>query len=131
MQERKAGSAAWADAGWATARRIRRNRIDGRYADGARRAGYAGPAARCARRGEFFSSRFGHDFAHVRVHADAGAAESARSVHALAYTVGSDVVFGAGQYAPGTRAGKQLLAHELAHVVQQSGRSASAGGEAG
>ncbi len=48
------------------------------------------------RRGEFFSSRFGHDFANVRVHADAAAAESARSVHALAYTVGSDVVFGAG-----------------------------------
>ena len=79
------------------------------------------------RRGEFFSSRFGHDFANVRVHADAAAAESARSVHALAYTVGSDVVFGAGQYAPGTRAGQQLLAHELAHVVQQTGRSASAG----
>ena len=76
---------------------------------------------------EFFSSRFGHDFANVRVHADAGAAESARSVHALAYTVGSDVVFGAGHYAPGTRAGQQLLAHELAHVVQQTGSSASAG----
>ena len=75
---------------------------------------------------EFFSSRFGHDFANVRVHADAGAAESARSVHALAYTVGNDVVFGTGQYAPGTRAGQQLLAHELAHVVQQTGRSASA-----
>jgi len=77
--------------------------------------------------GEFFSSRFGHDFAHVRVHADAAAAESARSVHALAYTVGSDVVFGAGQYAPGTHAGQQLLAHELAHVVQQTGSAASAG----
>jgi len=77
--------------------------------------------------GEFFSSRFGHDFANVRVHADAAAAESARSVHALAYTVGSDVVFGAGQYAPGTRAGQRLLAHELAHVVQQTGSSASAG----
>ena len=75
---------------------------------------------------EFFSSRFGHDFANVRVHADAGAAESARSVHALAYTVGNDVVFGTGQYAPGSRAGQQLLAHELAHVVQQTGRSASA-----
>jgi hypothetical protein len=81
--------------------------------------------------GEFFSSRFGHDFANVRVHADAAAAESARSVHALAYTVGSDVVFGAGQYAPGTRAGQQLLAHELAHVVQQTGSAASAGSEAG
>jgi hypothetical protein len=75
---------------------------------------------------EFFSSRFGHDFANVRVHADAGAAESARSVHALAYTVGNDIVFGTGQYAPGSRAGQQLLAHELAHVVQQTGRSASA-----
>ena len=76
---------------------------------------------------EFFSSRFGHDFANVRVHADAAAAESARSLHALAYTVGGDVVFGAGQYAPGTRAGQQLLAHELAHVVQQTASSASAG----
>ena len=67
----------------------------------------------------FFSARFGHDFANVRVHADAEAAESARSVNALAYTVGPDVVFGAGQYAPGTREGQQLLAHELTHVVQQ------------
>lgn len=71
----------------------------------------------------FFTSRFGHDFANVRVHADAAAAASARSVNALAYTVGQDVVFGAGQYAPRTRAGQQLLAHELAHVVQQSGSS--------
>ena len=70
---------------------------------------------------EFFSARFGHDFANVRVHADAEAAESARALNALAYTVGRDVVFGAGQYAPGTRAGQQLLAHELTHVVQQSG----------
>ena len=69
---------------------------------------------------EFFSARFGHDFANVRVHADTAAAESARALNALAYTVGRDVVFGAGQYAPGTRAGKQLLAHELTHVVQQS-----------
>jgi len=69
---------------------------------------------------EFFSARFGHDFANVRVHADAEAAESARAVNALAYTVGRDVVFGAGQYAPGTQTGQQLLAHELTHVVQQS-----------
>jgi hypothetical protein len=69
----------------------------------------------------FFSTRFGHDFANVRVHADAEAAESARSVNALAFTVGRDVVFGAGQYAPGTRAGRELLAHELTHVVQQGG----------
>jgi len=63
--------------------------------------------------------RFGHDFSRVRVHADARAADSARSVHALAYTAGQDVVFGAGQYAPGSMSGRQLLAHELAHVVQQ------------
>jgi hypothetical protein len=69
----------------------------------------------------FFATRFEHDFAHVRVHADAQAAESAHSVRALAYTVGSHVVFGAGQYAPNTSAGKRLLAHELTHVVQQSG----------
>jgi len=69
---------------------------------------------------EFFSTRFGYDFANVRVHADTEAAQSARALNALAYTVGRDVVFGAGQYAPETRAGKQLLAHELTHVVQQS-----------
>ncbi|HWS90093.1 MAG TPA: DUF4157 domain-containing protein [Pyrinomonadaceae bacterium] len=67
----------------------------------------------------FMESRFGHDFSRVRVHTDARASESARSVGALAYTVGSHVVFGAGQYAPGTPAGRHLLAHELAHVVQQ------------
>ena len=71
-----------------------------------------------------FESRFGHDFGQVRIHADAKAAESARSVNALAYTVGRDVVFGAGQYAPGTSAGQKLLAHELTHVVQQSGGAA-------
>ena len=79
----------------------------------------AGQALDAATR-EFFSARFGHDFANVRVHADAEAAESARALNALAYTVGRDVVFGAGQYAPENRAGKQLLAHELAHVVQQA-----------
>ena len=63
--------------------------------------------------------RLGHDFGRVRVHTDARAAASARAVHANAYTVGSDVVFGSGQYAPGTGAGRRLLAHELAHVIQQ------------
>lgn len=74
----------------------------------------------------FMESRFGHDFSHVRVHTGAKAAQSARKVNALAYTVGRDVVFGQGQYAPETSAGKRLLAHELTHVVQQqivSGRS--------
>lgn len=65
--------------------------------------------------------RFGHDFSQVRIHTDEQAAESARAVNALAYTVGGNVVFGQGQYAPGTREGKRLLAHELTHVVQQSG----------
>ena len=67
----------------------------------------------------FMESRFGHDFSGVRVHTDGRAAESARSVNALAYTVGRNVVFGAGQYTPTTTAGKRLLAHELTHVVQQ------------
>jgi Domain of unknown function (DUF4157)/D-alanyl-D-alanine carboxypeptidase len=67
----------------------------------------------------FMESRFGHDFGAVRVHTDAKAAESAWAVKALAYTVGRDVVFGAGQYAPQTGVGRKLLAHELAHVVQQ------------
>lgn len=63
--------------------------------------------------------RFGQDFSSVRVHAGARAAEAARDAKARAYTVGRDVVFGAGQYAPRSMAGKRLLAHELAHVVQQ------------
>ncbi len=69
----------------------------------------------------FFEPRFGYDFSHVRVHGDVRAAESARAVNALAYTVGQDVVFGPGWYAPGTNEGSHLLAHELTHVVQQSG----------
>ncbi len=76
----------------------------------------------------FMEPRFGHDFSSVRVHADTKAAESAQAVNALAYTMGRDVVFGAGQYAPAIASGRQLLAHELAHVVQQAGaRQADAG----
>src|SRR5262249_9034178 len=67
---------------------------------------------------EFFEPRFGHDFGQVRVHTDGKAAESARAVAALAYTTGRDIVFGSGQYAPHRAAGKRLLTHELAHVVQ-------------
>jgi hypothetical protein len=69
----------------------------------------------------FMEARFGHDFGRVRVHTDARAAMSAQAVQALAYTVGRDVVFGAGQYAPTTSIGRRLLAHELTHVVQQHG----------
>ncbi len=68
----------------------------------------------------FFESRFGYDFSQVRVHTDAQASESAHSVNAGAYTVGRDVVFASGRFAPHTEAGKFLLAHELTHVVQQS-----------
>ena len=77
----------------------------------------------------FFEPRFGHDFGQVRVHADARAAESARMVNALAYTVGSNVVFGAGSYVPQSSAGQRLMAHELAHVIQQ-GSAATPPGQA-
>jgi hypothetical protein len=66
-----------------------------------------------------FERRFGHDFSRVRVHTDAVAAASAQAVNASAYTVGSHLVFGRQQYAPYTQQGQKLLAHELAHVVQQ------------
>ena len=68
----------------------------------------------------FMEPRFGHDFGQVRVHTDARAAASAQAVGAVAYTTGQDVVFGAGRYAPGTTEGRRIVAHELAHVVQQS-----------
>ncbi len=68
---------------------------------------------------DFFEPRFGHDFGAVRVHTDWHAARSARDVQARAYTVGMDLVFGDGGYAPGTASGRRLLAHELAHVFQQ------------
>lgn len=68
----------------------------------------------------FMERQFGHDFSRVRVHADAGATQSARTMNALAYTVGWNIVFGAGRYAPRTRETQSLLAHELTHVVQQT-----------
>ena len=69
----------------------------------------------------FFESRFGHDFGAVRIHDDTQAARSASAINADAYTVGNHVAFGQGGYAPGSRDGLRLLAHELTHVVQQSG----------
>jgi len=71
----------------------------------------------------FMEERVGHDFSHVRVHTASQAADSARSLDARAYTVGSDIVFANGQYAPGTNQGRRLIAHELMHVSQQSGGS--------
>jgi hypothetical protein len=64
--------------------------------------------------------RFGHDFSRVRMHTGQEAAQSAQAVNAHAYTVGHHIVFGNGKYAPNAAAGRRLVAHELAHVVQQS-----------
>ena len=64
--------------------------------------------------------RFGHDFSHVRLHTGAAAEQSAQDVNAQAYTVGHNIVFGAGRFAPETRQGRRLIAHELTHVVQQT-----------
>lgn len=69
----------------------------------------------------FMEPRFGHDFSQVRVHATPGAATSAAAVQARAYTVGQHIVLGAGSPSRGSLSGRLLLAHELAHVVQQSG----------
>jgi hypothetical protein len=66
-----------------------------------------------------FAAATGRDVPGVRVHDDAEAAESARALGARAYTIGSEVVFGAGAFAPQTSGGQRLLAHELTHVIQQ------------
>jgi hypothetical protein len=71
-----------------------------------------------ATRGDM-EQRFGHDFSQVRVHDDGAAQRSARDVNARAYTVGNAIVFGAGEYAPRSAAGRHLLAHELTHTIQQ------------
>jgi outer membrane protein OmpA-like peptidoglycan-associated protein len=73
------------------------------------------PAARAA-----LEPRFGHDFGNVRVHADAAAAASAAALNARAFTIGDDIAFAADAYAPHSAAGQALIAHELAHVMQQS-----------
>lgn len=69
----------------------------------------------------FFEPRFNMDLGHVRIHTDQKAADSAHAIKAHAFTIGRNVVFGAGQYEPGTGKGKKLIAHELVHVVQQTG----------
>lgn len=91
-----------------------------------RLAGRALPAELAAR----FGAAFGHDFRRVRVHTGADAADAATAIDALAFTVGRDVYFGPGAWAPGTPAGDELLAHELTHVVQfDEGRAPTARGE--
>ncbi|SFS14365.1 Thioredoxin [Dyella sp. OK004] len=76
----------------------------------------------------FMESRFDRDFSHVRVHTGEQAGRSAQAVHAQAYTVGRDIVFDSGMYAPSSEQGRRLLAHELAHVAQQDGASSPPGG---
>lgn len=85
----------------------------------------------------FLEPRFGRDFSHVRIHSDEVAGRSAQEVNAQAYTVGKDIVFGSGRFAPETQKGRHLLSHELTHVIQQSGhptttlqRQPAAGGAA-
>ena len=67
----------------------------------------------------FFESRFGHDFSRVRIHAAPKARAASDALGARAFTVGDDISFGGGEWAPGTTAGRRLLAHELSHVIQQ------------
>ncbi|WP_284269092.1 eCIS core domain-containing protein [Bradyrhizobium iriomotense] len=73
----------------------------------------------------FMEPRFGHDFGDVRIHSDHAAAESARAVGACAYTVGQAIAFADGEYRPGADSGRRLLAHELAHTLQQAGAAPS------
>ena len=68
---------------------------------------------------DFLEPRFGRDLANIRVHTDSAAGDSARAVNARAWTVGKDIAFAPGQYAPETHAGRLLLAHELTHSIQQ------------
>lgn len=69
----------------------------------------------------YFESRFGYDFGHVRIHTNSDAEKINRDLHAEAFTCGRDIYFGAGRYSPETLNGKRLLAHELTHVLQQEG----------
>lgn len=92
--------------------------IDGRVASEIRSlSGGGAPLPEPSR--AFFESRLGHDFATVRIHSDDRSARLARSVDARAFTLGRDIVFGAGEYSPRTGEGARLLAHELTHVAQQ------------
>jgi hypothetical protein len=67
----------------------------------------------------FFEERIGRDFGDVRLHTDSAAAQVSRDVNAKAFTIGNDIIFGDGEYKPGTPEGRRLMAHELTHTVQQ------------
>ncbi|OBC00027.1 hypothetical protein A5784_21045 [Mycobacterium sp. 852013-50091_SCH5140682] len=102
------------------AQHIRPAHTDEGPSDHASRAAARAGAPLPAEIQESMESRFGEDFSRVRVHTDAAAARSARALNAAACTLGHDITFSAGRYAPGTETGTRLIAHELAHVVQQS-----------
>lgn len=125
----------------ATAHRIVARSQMGREGDGA--GGSVGPATAAriqASRGggqglsvplrRFMEPRFGADFSQVRIHTDARAQQLARSLSARAFTTGGDIFFGAGQYQPDTTEGRELIAHELTHTVQQGAASRRTGGSA-
>jgi hypothetical protein len=69
---------------------------------------------------DYFEPRFEYDFSNVKIHTNNSAAELANSINAKAFTLGCNVVFGSGYYVPGSETGRQLIAHELAHIVQQN-----------
>jgi hypothetical protein len=75
----------------------------------------------------FFQKRMGRDFSHVKIHTDTEAEKSAKDINAKAYAVDNHIVFNKGQYNPNSTEGRKLLAHELAHIVQQQERGNEAG----
>lgn len=89
-------------------------------------AGRPGRGLEPVLRGEC-EAAFGQDFSNVRIHDDAGVQRQLKAAHALAFTNGDDIAFAPGAYSPATPAGRRLLAHELAHVVQQRGGTPGAG----
>jgi hypothetical protein len=98
---------------------------DGRHVDGQPALGGGEPLADSVR--AYFEPRFGCDFSRVRVHSDDAAADAAASLRANAFAAGRHIVFGHGKFAPGEGRGRRLLAHELAHVVQQRTMAVPAG----
>lgn len=127
----------------ATAHRIVARSPTGHEGSGAGGGGNVGPATAAriqASRGggqglsvplrRFMEPRFGADFSQVRVHTDARAQQLARGLSARAFTTGGDIFFGAGQYQPETTEGRELIAHELTHTVQQGAASRQTGGSA-
>src|SRR5262249_54414802 len=113
--------------------RVQTNRVSGSEASRAEAPPSVHEALRSAGRPldgatrSFMEPRFGHDFSRVLVHSGSTAEQSARDLNARAFTVGNEIVFGRGRFAPETREGKSLLAHELTHVIQQTGATPASG----